>query len=201
MRWMRRALSIEKGLRSQVLSLRKTHASLRQYRQRPLLLSLLSARQFRAAQFAASEGIFIAALLFIGFRDDGRDGQVAARGIHRYERQVRRADMLVAFGVIVLHPNLDADLHGSVVNAIHRRAEDDDVSNANRHEEIEMINGCRSHVLARVPMSSHGACHIDPVHEASAEESIERIGVVGENDLRHLRLRIAHWTRTGWVAV
>src|SRR3979490_1634736 len=94
------------------------------YRSRPLLLNLLSARQFRAAQFAASEGIVIAALLFIGFGNDGRDGQVAARGIHSYERQVRRADMLVAFGVIVLHPNLDADLHRSVVNAIHRRAED-----------------------------------------------------------------------------
>ena len=41
----------------------------------------------------------------------------------------------------------------------------------------------------------HGGGQVNPVHEASAEQRSQRISVVGQNNLRHLRLRIAH--RTG----
>ncbi len=40
-------------------------------------------------------------------------------------------------------------------------------------------------------MRGHGAGQIDPVHEASAEQGAERIGVVRQDDFGHLGLRIA----------
>jgi len=51
-------------------------------------------------------------------------------------------------------------------------------------------------------MGGHGAGEIDPVHEASAEERVEGIGVVGQNDLDHLGDRFAHGARAqGFVVV
>jgi hypothetical protein len=40
-------------------------------------------------------------------------------------------------------------------------------------------------------VTGHGAGHIDPVHEASAEQRTQGIGVIGKNNLSHLGLRVA----------
>src|SRR5208283_536475 len=55
-----------------------------------------------------------------------------------------------------------------------------------------MVNRCRHHPLPRMAVSSHSARQINPVHEPSAEKSVEGIGIVRQNNLGHLRDRIAH---------
>src|SRR6185437_5079648 len=41
-------------------------------------------------------------------------------------------------------------------------------------------------------MCCKGARHIDPMHQAPAEEGAKRISVVGQNNLNHLGLRIGY---------
>ena len=74
---------------------------------------------------------------------------------------------------------------------IDRGAEDDQISYANRDKEIDVIDGGGDDVVAGVTVRSHGAGEIDPVHQTSAEQGRERIGVVGQDDFRHRGLRIA----------
>jgi len=49
--------------------------------------------------------------------------------------------------------------------------------------------------VARVAVSGHGGGNIHPVHETSAKEAVEGIGVIGEDEFRHFRLRIADGAR------
>src|SRR4051794_1115913 len=62
-------------------------------------------------------------------------------------------------------------------------------------EEVEMIDGRRNHVALRMTMSSQCTCNVNPVHQPSTEQRAQRICIVWQNDLCHLRLRLAHRTR------
>src|SRR5256885_16381570 len=62
------------------------------------------------------------------------------------------------------------------------------------------MNDSYHHPVRRLETrSAHAPRHIDPVHQPPTQQRIERIGVVGKNNLRHLRLRFAHWTRASWI--
>ncbi len=104
---------------------------------------------------------------------------------------------MASFGVIILHPDLHAHFNRSVVHAIDRRTQDYEISHANRHQKIQVIDGRSYDICARVTMCSHGAGEVDPVHEASAEKRIQRIGIVRQNDLGHFRDRFADRPRAG----
>src|SRR6202790_3092738 len=125
------------------------------------------AHRFRTAYLPASRGIFVATLLICGLGDDRRDRHAISGSIYGDKGQISGADVTALFGVIILHPDLHAHFHRSVVDAIDRRAQDYEISDSNRHEKIQMINRSRHHVLARVAMSGHGAGKVDPMHEAS----------------------------------
>jgi hypothetical protein len=58
-----------------------------------------------------------------------------------------------------------------------------------------VVHGCRHHVAQRMPVRRHGSCYIDQMHQASAQQISELIGVIGQNHFRHLRLRFAHRAR------
>src|ERR1700675_3768729 len=140
---------------------------------------------------AAAEGVFVAALLIVSFWYYRRDGQAAATSaIDGDKCQVGGADMTAGLGVVVLDPDFYADLHRRIKHAVDGGAQDHDVADAHGHKKIKMIDGRRDHIVARVPMRGHGRGHVDPVHKTSADEGIERVGVVGEDDLRHLGLRV-----------
>ena len=68
----------------------------------------------------------------------------------------------------------------------------DEIADAHRNQEVNVIDGCGHDVVARVAMRGHGAGQIDPVHQASAQQGGERIGVIRQNDFRHFGLRIPH---------
>ena len=61
-------------------------------------------------------------------------------------------------------------------------------------EEVHVIDGGGDDIAARVSVSGEGAGDVDPMHEASAEQGVEGIGVVGENDFGHLGLGLARET-------
>ena len=52
-----------------------------------------------------------------------------------------------------------------------------------------------------MPVRRHGAGDVDQVHEASAQQVAERVGIVGQYHLCHLRLRFAHRASLGSMAV
>ena len=70
-----------------------------------------------------------------------------------------------------------------------------------RGEEVNVVHGRSNHIAARVPVRGQGPGYVDEVHESSAEEIAERIGVIGKYDFRHFRLRFTHWARQMMVAV
>ena len=100
--------------------------------------------------------------------------------------------MLRGIGDVVLHKNLYSDLHRSVEHAVYRRTQNHQVTDPHRYEEIHVIDRSRDHVIAGMAMSGHRAGHIDPMHEPAAQQRVQGVGVVGQNNLSHLRLRIAH---------
>ena len=50
-------------------------------------------------------------------------------------------------------------------------------------------------------MGGHGSGEIDPVHEASAEQGVQRIRIVRQNDLGHFRDRFAHRPWVGQLRI
>src|SRR6266851_6155165 len=110
-----------------------------------------------AAYLAAVHGIFIAAPFILGLRDNRRHRQAISGSIYGDKRQIGGADVTALFGTIILHPDLHAYLHRSVVHAIDRRTQDYEISNPNRHEKIQMIDGRSHDICARVAMGGHRA--------------------------------------------
>ena len=64
-----------------------------------------------------------------------------------------------------------------------------------RLDEVDVVHGRGDHVGARVPVGGHGAGQIDEVHQPAAQQIAQGVGVVGQNDLSHLRLRAGHRAR------
>ena len=80
---------------------------------------------------------------------------------------------------VVFHPDFDPHLHRSAEHPIHRGAEDYQISHVDRHPKIQVINCCSDHIVPGVAMGGHGSGEVNPMHEASAQQCAQRIGVVG----------------------
>jgi hypothetical protein len=61
--------------------------------------------------------------------------------------------------------------------------------------KINVINGGCDHMAARMPVRGKRAGNIDEVHEASTEQVAELVGVIGQNNFCHVRLRFMHGPR------
>jgi tetratricopeptide (TPR) repeat protein len=44
-------------------------------------------------------------------------------------------------------------------------------------------------------MAGERAGHVDEMHQAAAKKKSQRVGVIGQNNFYHLRLRLTHWAR------
>jgi hypothetical protein len=161
---------------------------------------IVAAVQVGAANFAAATGILVTALLLGGFGDDLRDGQAMTFFVDGHKREVRGTYVLRMLMNIVFDPGLDADLHGSLKDAIHGGAEDDQIADLDRDEEIHVIDRGGDGITARVAVGGERSGEIDPVHETAAQQVVQGIGIVGKNNLIHLRLRIDNGAR-GEIAI
>ena len=64
-----------------------------------------------------------------------------------------------------------------------------------RLPEINVINRRRHHMAVRVPVRRQRASYIDQVHQPSAQQVTQRVGIVWQDNFRHLRLRFMHRSR------
>lgn len=106
---------------------------------------------------------------------DGDVGDVGARSVLPLARQN------------VFGKNLHADFHRSVKDAIHTRLQGNEVAHTNRKPEVEIVHRSSNHMAVRMAVSGECPGHIDQVHHATAQHGAERIGVVREDHLDHLR--------------
>ncbi len=169
------------------------------------------AQLFGFANLAAMACVFVAAHLFGAFGDDRGNGKLAPMAVDGDKGEVGGADVTALSGEVTLDPDLDSNFHGSVIDAVDGRLEDDKVADARGCEEIEMVGGGGDDVAARMAMGGESSGKIDPMHEATAEKSAEWVGVVGEYEFHHLgsgvgdgtgiqifrKLHVPHWQGRG----
>ncbi|GAC1415041.1 MAG: hypothetical protein NVSMB62_01940 [Acidobacteriaceae bacterium] len=99
-----------------------------------------------------------------------------------------------AFAEVFDH-RFDADLHTGAEGAIDAGAKDDEVANFAGGDEVEVIHAGGDGKGLGVPAGGDGADEIDELHEASAKEVAEGVGVCGEDDLAALGLRFGYCAR------
>jgi hypothetical protein len=76
--------------------------------------------------------------------------------------------------------------------AVHARLQNDQLADANRVAEIQVIDRSRNDVAAAVPVRGNGSGDIDQVHDAAAENVAEHVGILGKNELDHFRARVTY---------
>ena len=64
-----------------------------------------------------------------------------------------------------------------------------------RADEVDVVHGGSDDVGVRVPIGGHGAGEIDKVHQATAQQVAQCVGVVGQDELSHLRLGAGYRAR------
>src|SRR5579864_4037113 len=151
--------------------------------------------QFSAPDLAAAAGIVVATTLLLGFRNDRCYLEVTAFLVDGNKSQVRRSNVLRAVGNVIFNEDFHSDFHGAMKYTVDGRSENDEIAHPHGDQEIDMVDGGGDDVIARVPVGGHRACEVNPVHEASTEKGSQGIGIVWQDDFRHLRLRVANWTR------
>src|SRR5579872_37903 len=145
-----------------------------------------------AADLPPFSCIVVPATLLVAFGDDRGDREASPSCVDSHKCQVGGTDMLAIVMQIVLDEDFYANLHRTMENAIYRRFQDHQIPDMYRHQKIEVINRRRDDISAGMTMRCHSSRKVDPVHQASAKQRAERVGVVGKNNLSHLGLRIAH---------
>ena len=144
----------------------------------------------------ASPGVFVSPLLIFCFRNYRRNWHAVARRIDGDKCQVCGADMTFLLGTIIFDPDFHAHFHRGMKGSVHRGAQDAKIADPHRYQKIQVVNRCCHHPLARVPVSGQRAREVDPVHQASAKKSIQRIGIVRQNDFGHFRDRVVNRPRS-----
>jgi hypothetical protein len=134
---------------------------------------------FGGAHLAAAARIFVAADLVLGFGDDLRDFNGAARGVDGNKGEVCGGDVAKFLFANVLDHGLYADFHGGAEGAVDAGFEDEQVADLDGGYEVEVVHGGGDGERAGVATGCHGADEIHELHQAAAEEGAEGIGVGG----------------------
>src|SRR5690349_18251673 len=143
--------------------------------------------------FASPASIFVAAPLLFAVRDDCGNRQALAAAINGNEGEVGGTHVVASVLVVILDKYFYPDLHRRMENSVDRRTQDDEVADTYREEKIQMVDRSSDNVLPGVTVCRQGSSEIDPVHQASPEQSAKRVGIVREDNFRHLGLRIPDW--------
>ena len=106
---------------------------------------------------------------------DGDEGQVGAAGHPPHA------------GQRLLREHLDLDFERRAPRGGDARLEDDQVADLDRVQELQAVDRGGDEQAARVAVAGDGAGDVDEVHDRAAEDEPERVGVVRQDDLHHLR--------------
>ena len=92
----------------------------------------------------------------------------------------------------IFNPDFYADFHRGSERAVDAGLEDEQIADVYGLDEVDVVHRGGDHVGTRVAVGGHGAGEVDEVHQAAAEQVAEGVGIVGQNDLSHLRLRVGY---------
>ncbi len=136
--------------------------------------------------FAATERIVVAADLIGCFGLHLGQLLTSAMLVYGDEDKIGARDVQMCPGLRVLDPDFDPNLERGIEGAIDAGLENKQIADVHGLDEVDVVHGRGDDVGARVAIGSDGAGQVDEVHEATAEEIAEGIGVVGEDNLSHL---------------
>src|SRR2546426_8578891 len=128
----------------------------------------------RSPNLPPSPRVLVAPPLLFRFRDHRRNSYMVSHRIDSHKSEIRRAYVLALLQEIVLHDDLDPNLHGSGEDAIHRRAQNDQIADVHWSPEIQMVNRGGDHIMTRMPMGGECTGEVNPVHQAAAEQRAQR---------------------------
>ena len=141
---------------------------------------------------AAAQCIGIAAHLVGRLRNQLRNLLPPAVLVDGHKDEVGAGHVKRRSGLRVFSPHLDAHFHRSGEGAVDAGLEGEQIAEVHRLDEVDVVHGRGDDVGARVAIGGHGAGEIDKVHQAAAEQIAQSIGVVGQDNLGHLRLRAGY---------
>jgi hypothetical protein len=144
----------------------------------------------RKATPAAVQRLSIPVLLFCSLHDKRRNGCGPPIGINRHIGYKSRTRLPPAIGDVVLEVNLHFYFHGSVEGPGDLGSQENDLTDADRVQEIERVDGNSYDVTLAVAMRGNGPGHIHQMHDLSAQNITERVRVIRENDFHHFRSRM-----------
>jgi len=131
-----------------------------------------------------------------GFGNNLGHFDTVAGCVDRDEGKVRGGDMAKSLLANVFHHGLDADFHRGTKGSIDAGLEDEEIADANRGDEVEVIHGGRDDEGAGVATGSHGADEIHKLHQPPTEEVAEGVAVGGKDNFAAFRLGGADATGT-----
>ena len=138
----------------------------------------------------ADAGLFVALMLHIGGRRDGRHRPRLSLGVdgHKGEIGPRRMHPISCGRHLTLHT--DANLHGAAPGIVHLGRKANHVAHLDGGVEVELVHGGRHHPTARMALRSDGGADVDPGHQRAAEHGANRVGVRGQDQLGHGDARV-----------
>ena len=148
---------------------------------------------------AARVGFGGLALLFLGLENQSRNRNPLLVGVDGDEGQVGDARQPPHAGQDLLREDLDLDFERRAPGGGDARLEDDQVADLDRVEELQAVDGGGDEQAARVAVTGDGAGDVDEVHDRPAEDVAQRVGVVRQDDLHHLRRGLGRPLRTSIV--
>ena len=85
----------------------------------------------------------------------------------------------------ILAPNLQTNLHGRLKSPGHRGGHIDQVSQSDGPVETHIVHAGRNNDSVGMFLGRNGGTDIHPMQKAPPHQVVERIGVVGQNQLVH----------------
>ena len=149
---------------------------------------LAGALGFGGPHFASTSCVLVAAFLVFRFRNDTGDGDGPSLAVDGDVGEVGGGDMPGGPAGGVLDHGTDTDLHAGAEGSVDAGLEDQQVANVNGSDEVEVVHGCRDDDGAGVAPCGDSSNEVDELHQATAKEVAEGIGVGREYDLAALCL-------------
>ena len=149
------------------------------------LLFLLAAGGLGLAMLAAQQRIGVVALLLGRLRDHLGHAHPPPLLVDGHKDQEGTGHVQNLARLSVFRPHLHAHLHRGGKCAVDAGLERDQVAQVHRLDEVDVVHRGGHNVGARVPVGGHCASHINEVHQPSAQQIAQRVGVVGQDELGH----------------
>ena len=129
---------------------------------------------------AALAGLAEAALLSLGFGNHRWHHGWHTIFVHGDECQIGGAGMALGAGEQVFGDHAYAHFERGVEDAIHGRAQHNELPDVHRMQEVEAVHRRGDHAAARVPHRRHGAGEVHQMHHLAAKHVPPAVGVDGQ---------------------